>query len=98
MNYWKTAGCETPEDAVASPISIPGAVNGVGAETPIRESPPVADGGSACVTVGGTVKVPAEAAAVHVNIAPALVCDASAYPEMFTKPFGSPPVHVTVTP
>ena len=83
---------------MATPTSTPWAVNGVGADMPISDMPPHVEAGSASVTIGGTVNVPAPAAAMHVNIAPVPVCDASENPEIFTKPFGSPPVHVTVAP
>ena len=96
--YWNAAGCEIPEAAIASPTSIPCAVNATGADAPINVRPPDVEAGSAIVTMGGTVNVPALAGAVQANIAPALPCCRGENPEMVTKPAGSPPVHDTVTP
>src|SRR5579864_8904896 len=94
--YWKGSGWATPEAAMARPISMPGAVKDTGAEAPIRVMLPD-EAGSAMVTAGGTVNVPAPAGAVQVNTAP-LPCGRIELPEMYTNPLGSPPVHVTVTP
>ena len=95
--YWNGSGCETPEDAVAKPMSMPGPVKDTGAETPISVRPPDEEAGSDIVTMGGTMKVPALAGAVQVNIAP-LPCARIEFPETYTNPLGSPPVQVTVTP
>jgi hypothetical protein len=78
-------------------MSMPGAVKDTGAETPVTARPPDEEAGSAIVTMGGTVNVPALAGAVQVNIAPA-PCVRIELPEIYTNPLGSPPVHVTVTP
>jgi hypothetical protein len=72
-------------------------VNDVGAETPVRVSDPDEETGRALVTKAGTVKAPALAGAVQLNIAPP-PCAKVEFPDIYTNPFGSPPVHITVTP
>jgi hypothetical protein len=72
-------------------------VKDTGAEEPIMVSAPDEEAGSAIVTVAGTVNVPALGGAVQVNRAPP-PCGKVELPEIITDPFGSPPVHVTVTP
>ena len=61
-------------------MSMPAAGKYTGAETPVTVRTPDEEAGSAIVTMGGTVNVPALAGAVQVNIAPP-PCDRIEFPE-----------------
>ena len=80
-DYWYEAGWDTPDDAVANPMSMPAAGKYTGTETPVTVRPPDEEAGSAIVTMEGTVKAPALAGAVQVNIAPA-PCARIEFPEI----------------